>query len=73
METFGLSLLLFTELFCARTAVISYDKTWDDFDKKTLYRAAHVCYTKYYPNSPCVKAFTKKPKRDYIVICGREE
>lgn len=70
----GLGFLLFVELFCGRVAVVNHTKVWRDFDTKQLYYAANkICYERFYPRSPCLKAFIKKEKQVYNVICGGEE
>ena len=65
-----MALLLLTLLTCPQPKVVNLsNEAFNDHDRKTLQIVARRCIMKY-KNSPCLKYFIKKEKRNYRAICG---
>ena len=71
---FGISLLLFKELFCPYVAItVPINSTWVSADYRALYEASIACYETYPVTYPCLSAFIKKGLGEHKIICGRVE
>ncbi len=54
---------------CLATVIINLTGTWTPDDQKTLDRAQTRC-AELYPDSPCLKKFSKQEELMYRAICG---
>lgn len=64
--------MILAKLMCIATIIVNDSSLeWNKHDSKMLKYSKNVCATrKRYEDTPCLKKFIKKGKKNYWAICG---
>lgn len=55
---------------CPVPRIVNMTKTWTEYDKDVMNKAAISGCRQHFKEMPCLKVFIKLNERDYSVICG---